>query len=250
MHLEQVGGRCYAQLDRLRHLPSLIHAFSTRPADLAPRPGPNAAATDEQRRRMVADWGLDPDQLRYCQQVHGQRLVVVDQGLPAGRVPECDGLLTDRRAVPLMTFSADCPLVLVIDAGRRALGMAHASWRCTVARIAFRLVELMVARFGCRPAELWAGIGPGAGPCCYQVQADVYQAAAGLPDRERCFARRAGRLYFDLWQANVSQLEQAGLERENIELAGICTMCERELFHSYRREGKGCGHFALMAAWR
>ena len=93
-------------------------------------------------------------------------------------------------------------------------------------------------------------MGPGAGPCCYEVQDDVYEAAAVLSARERCFQRRDGRLYFDLWEANRTQLVDTGVAAEQIEAAGLCTLCHNDVFYSYRREGAGCGHFALLAALR
>ena len=250
MHFVQIDQRRYAQFPRLRQAAGLVHAFSTRPADLAQRDGPGSADRAAERRAMVADWGLDPARLRYCEQVHEPGLVVVDESCPAGLLAQCDGSLTALPGVPLMTFSADCPLVLAFDPVQRVLGLAHASWRCTVARMTARLIEQMGTQFGCRPADLLAGVGPGAGPCCYEVQGDVYAAAAVLPARDRCFQRRDGRLYFDLWEANRTQFVEMGVAAEQIEAAGLCTLCHNDVFYSYRREGAGCGHFALLAALR
>jgi YfiH family protein len=248
MHVTEIQGRRYAQWEHLRHAPGLVHAFSTRPLNVAPRNGEGATEREVHRRMMVTDWGLDPGRLCYCQQVHETRLAVVDEARVAGPLRACDGVVTAAWGRPLMTFSADCPLVLVFDPRRRVLGLVHASWRCTVARLTGRLVELMSARFRCRSADLRAGIGPGAGPCCYEVQRDVYDAAQVLPGREQCFSSRGGRLYFDLWEASRVQLRAAGIPGENIESAGVCTLCHNDVFYSYRREGPGCGHFGLLAA--
>lgn len=247
MHFVERHARRYAQFERLRHAAGLVHAFSTRPANVAPRDGAGAAEREAQRRTMLTDWGFDPSRLYYCLQVHETRLTVVTRDVAAGPLPECDGVVTDQPGVALMTFSADCPLVLVHDSVRRALGLVHASWRCTVAGLPMRLIELMSERFGCRPADLHAGVGPGAGPCCYEVQSDVYEAAVTLPEREPCFARRGGRMYFDLWIANRSLLQAAGVPAAQIELAGVCTLCRNDVFYSFRREGAGCGHFGLLA---
>lgn len=248
MHFQLICMRRYAQFPGLRRATGLIHAFSTRPADLAQRDGPDAADRAGERRIMAADWGLDPGELRYCEQVHEPGLVVVDRSWPAGLLAVCDGVLTSVPGVPLMTFSADCPLVLAFDPVRCVVGMAHASWRCTVAGMTTRLIERMGAQFGCRPADLLAGVGPGAGPCCYEVQGDVYEAAAVLPARDRLFQRRDGRLYFDLWEANRTQFIEMGVPAEQVEVAGLCTLCRNDVFYSYRRQGAGCGHFALLAA--
>lgn len=247
MHFLEIEGRRYAQFETLRHEQALTHAFSTRPFDVSLRNGGRAAECAERRSRMLADFGRDSRQLCCCEQVHDTRVAVVDDVRGPRRLHGFDAAVIGLPQVSLMTFSADCPLVLVFDRERRVVGMAHASWRCTVAIIVRRLVETMWDRFGCEPASLQAGIGPSAGPEQYEVQDDVFQAAAGLPERERFFRKRDGRLYFDLWEANRSQLELSGVPRENIEIAGICTMTRTDLFYSYRREGAGCGHFCLLA---
>ena len=96
--------------------------------------------------------------------------------------------------------------------------------------------------------DLRAGIGPSAGPCCYEVKDDVREAARMLAGATELFPQRDGRMYFDLWRANRNQLVARGVNSVSIEIAGICTMCRNDMFFSFRREGAGCGHFALMAA--
>lgn len=250
MHFYEVAGRRYAQFETLRRLPGLVHAFSTRPADVSARDDAQRGQRDARRRQMAADLGLSADRLRYCVQVHEPRIAVIESPDGPPRMEGFDGLVTPLNDAPLMTFSADCPLLLVFDARQRVLGMVHASWRCTVAGAALGLVETLRGRFGCRPADLHAGVGPSAGPQRYEVQQDVYDAARAMIGRESCFARRDGRMYFDLWNANRLQLEHAGVPVAQVEVAGICTMTRTDVFYSFRREGAGCGHFGLMAAVR
>lgn len=245
MHFVTVEDRRYAQFERLRATAGLTHAFSLRPAN----PGPqNETDGDGQRRQMARDWKLDPERICYCRQVHDTALAIVEEERTGKPLPNSDGVIVTWPEIPVMTFSADCPLVLAYDPVVRVLGLVHASWRCTIARLTARLVDVMVARFGCRARDVQAGVGPGAGPCCYEVKADVYQAAAALNDREQAFQRRDGRLFFDLWAANRRLLLDAGVPAEQIEVAGLCTMCRNDLFYSYRREGTRCGHFGLLAA--
>lgn len=240
-----IAGRRYAQFGLLAEQPGLLHGFCTRPMDVSPA----RTANETSRARMAADLGLSIDRLCYCLQVHETSMAVVNDGMVGG-LPRCDGAMTATPGVALMTFSADCPLVLAYDPVRPALGMVHASWRCTVASAAARLVARMVAELGCRAGDLLAGIGPGAGPCCYEVGDDVFAAAAALPDRDALFQRCNGRRHFDLWAANRAQLLAAGVRPENIATAGLCTLCRNDVFYSFRREGPGCGHFGLMAGLR
>lgn len=247
MHLFSIGAARYAQFERLRHAAGLMHAFTTRPDDVSARSDALAPQRAARRARMARDLGFDPARLAWCVQVHDTRLAQVDARHAPGPLEGFDALLTDLPATPLMTFSADCPLLLVHDPVRRAVGLAHASWRCTVARMAALLIERMRAAFGCDPARLLAGIGPSAGPCCYEVREDVRAAAADLPDHDALFPRRNGRMYFDLWEANRRQIAASGVPDSQIEVACFCTMCRTDVFYSFRREGPGCGHFGLMA---
>ncbi len=250
MHSWARDGRRYLRFDRLAALDGLVHAFSTRPMDVSLRQDEHAALRAQSRRRFARDLGLDPRRVAACGQVHGGRIAVLEREPAEPLLPGCDAAVTNLPGLGLMVFSADCPLVLLYAARTRVLAVVHASWRCTVAGLTRRTVEQMCGRFGVDPEGLYAGVGPSAGPECYEVGPEVYDRAAGLPDREACFVRREGRLCFDLWEANVQWLVSAGVRRERIELAGLCTMCERELLYSYRREGPGCGHFGLLAAIR
>jgi hypothetical protein len=247
MELLHIEDRRHLLFPELRALPGLVHAVTTRPQDLRPgavgeRPCPPPAIA-----RALNDLRLDPAAARYGLQIHGAEVVFVDTACPAGPIAGVDALVTTMPGVPLLAFSADCPLILLYDPRRRVLALVHASWRCTVAQLVVRALELMQTRGGSQPSDLHAGISPSAGPCCYEVQDDVVQAAQALPPAARCFPTRDGRRYFDLWSANTALLTGAGVPAAQIEVAGLCTMCRTDLFHSYRREGAGCGRFALVA---
>ena len=78
-----------------------------------------------------------------------------------------------------------------------------------------------------------AAIGPGIGPCCYEVGAEVLERFAGLGE-----GIADGRM-LDLAEVARRQLRAAGVER--VESAGLCTSCEPELFFSHRRDGERSG---------
>ena len=221
---------------------SVVHAVTTRrgfDVDLA-----------GEDRRASADkmaGALDLDGVAFSHQVHGSEVVHVDRGGPAG---DADGLTTDVRRVGLMGLSADCPLILAADTAGRAVGMAHASWRGTVKRIASELIVALGRYHDVGAGDVVACICPSAGPCCYQVGQDVVDAARkGMGARaEAFFAEREGRLYFDLWSANRDELIGAGVRPERIHLAEVCTICRNDLFPSYRVEGTRAGRFAAVIA--
>ena len=98
--------------------------------------------------------------------------------------------------------------------------MLHCGWRGLAAGIVARGAEAVGATD--------AAIGPGIGACCYEVGEEVLEAFAGLGPGI------ASGPMLDLAAVARRLLERAGVER--IEVAGLCTSCERELFFSHRRD--------------
>jgi copper oxidase (laccase) domain-containing protein len=102
---------------------------------------------------------------------------------------------------------------------------------------------------GCAPVELVACICPSVGPECYEVGAEVREAAlAGIGPRAAEFFRSGpnGKDHFDLGAANTDALIRTGVPRESIHVAGLCTMCHNEVFPSHRCEGEPAGRFAAV----
>jgi len=178
-------------------------------------------------------------------QVHGKEVFVVDGDriLPeGGGVGECDALVTERPGLALCVKTADCVPVFLLDPERRAIGVAHAGWRGTSANIVGSVVDRMKKRFGCRPAEMIAAIGPSIGACCYEVDRIVYESVSGLRHRNSWFRRcGANRWLFDLPLANRMQLGEAGLSENHIVMSEVCTRCRSDLFFSHRRDGADTG---------
>ena len=241
----------------LRGVAGFVHAVTTRPWNMAPHQGPQADLALVRRRRVCWHLGLPFENLTAGEQIHSGNVVrVVSSDVGAGRdgrhnaISFIDGMICDLPEVPLIMFSADCPLVLAVDPDRRVFGIAHASWRGTAARISEELVRLLVAEFGVRPDGLLAAIGPCAGPERYEVGEEVRRIVMTRLEGGAGFCRAHGdRWLLDLKQANVAQLVACGVRRECISVASECTIGD-ERFFSHRREGAGTGRFALIAGFR
>lgn len=233
------------------------HAVTTRPWNMAPHRGPESDAAGDRRRRVCETLGLAFDRLTAPEQIHSGHVVALrPSDVGAGRLGRdgavrfVDGLVCDIPGVPVLQLSADCPLILIVDPGKRAFGTAHASWRGTIAGIAGALVRRLNAVAGCDPADVLAAICPCAGPRRYEVGDDVIRVAeAMLPGAERFFpVGVSGRRCFDLRAANVEQLLAGGIRQDHLAVADLCTI-EDERFFSHRREGPDTGRFALIAGF-
>jgi hypothetical protein len=237
------GGRRVGRLAALDAIPGILHAVTTRQGFDVVRARQDRAAGAAAAAEAMGTMGA-----AFCEQVHGNAVLAVDRPGLAGRA---DGLVTATGGLALCAFSADCPLILAADADGSAVGVAHASWRGTVAAVAGKLIAKMAGELGCRPERIVAAICPSAGPCCYEVGEDVRAAAAAAlgPEAEG-FVRPsgAGKYHFDLWAANRAQLVAAGVREANLHVAGVCTICRNDLFPSYRAEGETAGRFVAGVA--
>ena len=216
----------------------------------------------ENRRRFLAEVAGSPAAtLVTLRQIHSGMIRVVEAadlerpgGLqtPDGRaVLRGDGLMTDVPGVVLGVQTADCVPVLVADVKRRAVAAFHAGWRGTLKRIVERGIGTMRLRYGSRPEDLVAAVGPAIGPCCYSVGEEVrFEFESQFAYADELFsevydsdpvrdkypllfltARAPGhsnigpQIHLDLWEANRCQLLDAGIPAKRVTVVGECTAC-------------------------
>jgi len=208
--------------------------------------GDETAAVEENHRRALAALGVRKEQVISPYQVHGARVRLVGPAHTGAIQPDTDGLITGAFGVALLLRFADCVPLLLFDPTQRAVAMVHSGWKGTASNIASAAVEAFVRHFGSNPGDLWAGVGPAIGPCCYQVGADTAQAIAkACPKEAEIVRRRDDAWYLDLPRAVQAQLEAAGVEK--VELSNICTACHTEEWFSHRAEQGQTGRFGALA---
>ncbi|MHC4823450.1 MAG: polyphenol oxidase family protein [Planctomycetota bacterium] len=179
-------------------------------------------------------------------QVHGSTVRVVGDAergrgakAPEDVLPQCDGLITAERGLPLYVAVADCSGVLLTGPG--ILGVIHGGWRGLAGGILQVTVAKMV-ELGSPLETLTAGVAPCMAAASYEVGPEVGDAA---PD----VARYRGR--GDRWQVDIGKwaadcLKEAGLAETNIHLSGMDTGSDEACF-SHRRQGPGAGRNGLIA---
>jgi hypothetical protein len=214
-------------------LPGATAAFSTRVGGVSDPPFDTLnlgrltgdPGVGENRRRLAEAVGLDPRNVLIGRQVHQAHVRRHDFPTapsafaePQPGLPEADGHATDRPALAPLVFVADClPLAL---SGPGGVAMVHCGWRGLAAGIVQRGVDEVQATA--------AAIGPGIGPCCYEVGDEVREPFATLD------AGVADGRMLDLREVARRLLAEAGVER--VEISDLCTSCHPELFFSHRRD--------------
>jgi YfiH family protein len=226
-------------------------AFSTRLGGISEQPfdslnlgiltDDSREAVEENRRRLAVSLGRDPGEVVFALQVHGTRLIEHDAAgrgsfvapettkEPRDGPPEADGHVLREASAAALVFVADCLPVALRGPG--GVAMVHAGWRGLAGGILAGAAEAVEANA--------AAVGPGIGRCCYEVGDEVLEPFRPLGD-----GIATGRM-LDLPEVARRLLAQAGVER--IELAGLCTSCEEELFFSHRRDQGQTGRQAGVA---
>lgn len=195
----------------------------------------------ENRRRLVTALGFAPERVAYALQVHGTELVTVPASFrgsfvrpdrtkePRDELPKADGQVVADPGIAALVFTADCLPVALCGPG--GVAMLHCGWR--------GLAGGIVAKGADAVGATSAAIGPGIGPCCYEVGEEVLAAFGGLDE-----GIAAGRM-LDLTEVARRLLRDAGVER--IEAAEICTSCNPELLFSHRRDAGVTGRQGGLA---
>jgi polyphenol oxidase len=299
--IEQQQGRAqYVQFGHFLQFPDLVHGIFTRLGGYSKDPywGLNVSFTtgddieNVKRNRLLALSALQLDTYPCATLwlVHGADVAVVDERPWEWRFDQpfltlaeeqkvllrtttprwkADAIITRQRGISLAMSSADCVPVMLYDPLQDAIGLAHAGWRGTARGIAVATVEAMHEQFGSEPGDIYAGIGPSIGPCCYEVSQEVQGLFLGriefdmhtMAERYRNLVRESAvfsvrehthkdSLRLDLWNTNRNQLLMAGLLPEHIELSDICTSCEKDRFYSHRGEHGKAGRFPSILALR
>ena len=258
------------------------HAFATRlggasrgqfaTMNLSFTRGDDSAHVLENYRRMANTLGMRAEDVVCTYQTHTVNILAVgreDRGKGVTREREytdVDGLVTDEEGVVLACFWADCVPLLFADPKRRAIGVAHAGWRGTVGGMAGKMVKELQTRYGCKPQDLYAAIGPSVCADCYEVSEDVATRARDalwkLPAKKG-FAdwdipeqvhsdiilrpgKEEGKYLLDLHALNREMLLASGVLDTHIFTTDICTCCNPELLFSHRVQGEPRGNLAAF----
>ena len=243
----------YLSFSSYEALPYIRHMFTTREGgvskdiyeslNLSFTRGDDETAVLENYRRVAQALGTSIDHIVTSDQTHTTNVRPVGKedlgkGITRPRdYKDVDGMITDQPGVLLATFYADCVPLYFVDPVQKAIGLSHSGWRGTVGRMGQATVEAMERSFGSQPKDLLCAIGPSICQDCYEVSRDVAEAfifAFPTHEKEILQAGALGKYQLDLWKANEIVLTEAGVLKEHIDLAGLCTCCNSSILFSHR----------------
>jgi YfiH family protein len=202
----------------LKQIPQIHHGFGTR----------------EALPEGLAPWR--------AKQVHSDRIVELesDKAVAATESIEADAIITARKAEPIGIQTADCLPIIMVASDIGYIAAIHAGWRGTVEQITKKVIEVLTVEKGAEVSKVCVAMGPCISARRYEVGEDVASAfvGAGFPRPQK---NNNGKYLLDLTAANQSDLLEAGIPAENIDVIELCTYEREDLFYSYRRDGEGTG---------
>lgn len=201
----------------------------------------------ENRNRLADILNIAEENLITPYQTHEDKTAIIDESFlsksdleKSNLLHGIDALITNQRGICIGVSTADCVPILAYDPTKQVLAAIHAGWRSTVAKLPSKVISIMSEKFGCNPSDIIVGIAPSISKEYFEIGDEVLEAfdKAGFPIEDISYRNsQTGKMHIDLWMANELMLILSGVSFSNIEISGLCTYSNPELFFSARRQG-------------
>lgn len=245
---------------------NIIHGFSTRlggvskehlsSMNLSFSRGDKKEYVLSNHSRFAKAVGYDSERLVFSDQVHDVKIHIVKENdigkgiIKESDIKNIDGLVTNVKNIPLITFYADCVPLFFYDKNKKVVGLAHSGWKGTVGNIAASMIQTMRNEYNSNPENIVVAIGPSICMDCYEISEDVaVQFEDKYSDIElnnMLLNKGNGKYHLDLHQACKYNFLRAGIVEKNISMPDICTCCNPNEMFSHRASKGLRGNLAAV----
>ncbi len=199
------------QIYHFKHLSdkeNIVHGISTK--DFGSMKNENGRVINDNLSMFLKNLNL-PESAICMGQVHGSNVVEIKTD-PKLLINNTDGLITDRKNIPLCVLTADCLPIVFVDTHKNVIGIAHCGRKGLIAGIIKKMISKFKKEFGSDPLHISVGVGPGIEKSCYEVNG----------------------VFLDIRKLANNLLIEEGIDKKNIENIDRCTKCSSEALYSYR----------------
>ena len=246
---KNINGTEFIQFKKLLEYPKLKHGYTLRKNNI------NIQVKDEDKTELIGSYKKVANALEFDyrnilkpHQTHTDRVEVANN--VEEKFENVDGLITNKKDIFLCTTSADCTSLFFYDDNKKVIADVHSGWRGTLQKIGKKAVEKMIKVFGCELSDIICCIGPCIRKCHFEVEQDVMQ----MFKNEFEYTGRIneiieqGKILEGVQKYNIDTtlinkiiLQEIGLREQNIIDSNLCTVCNSDLFHSYRVDKEASG---------
>jgi YfiH family protein len=185
------------------------------------------------REAFFNELGFTTSQIAIQKQIHSDIITIVEN---PGLIGESDGMITYKINIGLAVSTADCVPIFVYDKNKKVIAGIHSGWRGTQKQIVRKALVILVEKFNSVPQDLIVYIGPSVCQRNYEVGEEVAEQF-----EQKYSMTINGKIYLDVVQANLDMIYDFGIPIDQIEVSQLCSYEEKELLHSFRRDGKLSG---------
>lgn len=168
-------------------------------------------------------------------------------------IPEADAVICDIPGQWIGVRTADCVPVLLYDPQRRVTAAIHAGWRGTVKHIVQKTIQRLKQAYNCEASNLYAMVGPSISPESFEVGSEVAEEFVKAGRKECIISSHLSsalshlspstseKPHIDLWQSNVMDMLEEGMDLSHIDCTPLCTLQNTDLLYSARKESISTG---------
>ncbi len=226
----------------LNKYPELIFGFSTKIGlgrtapfffNLSFTVGDNAETVKRNREAFFNEIGLHPSQIAFQKQIHSDIITVVNE---AGLIGASDAMVTAERGIGLAISTADCTPIFIYDKRNYIIAAVHSGWKGTTKKILEKTLNLLSKEFNSGADDLIVYVGPSISQKNYEVGKEV-----ALQFDPKYLLYDNSKIYLDVANPNLDMIYNFGIPENQVEQSLLCSFEEKDLLHSYRRDGKLSG---------
>lgn len=262
MKLNILGNLKFYTFESFEKTNLVNHCFSTRHGGVSSGfcKSMNLSFKNDKKENVIQNFkiicnaiGCDYKNVVFSNQVHKDKIHIVtnkDRGkglLKESDIKEIDALITNENDIVLTTFYADCVPVYFLDPNKKVVAIAHSGWKGTLQNIAVKTILKMKKIFYTNVEDILVGIGPSICKSCFQVDEDLVNKFCYKFDFAKKYIikdEKLNKYKIDLQSIIKKNLILIGVNKQNIELSNICTMCNKKDFFSHRVMGIERGSLA------
>ncbi len=176
-------------------------------------------------------------------QTHSNNVKIVSKDNLNDSFEDTDGLITSLKGVTLCTQIADCQGILLYDTKNKVIGNIHSGWKGTLTRISSNAVDIMIREFNSNPEDIKVYISPSIQKCHFEVGEKLKE------EFEKEFTdidinsliikgdyKDEQKYFIDTVNLNKMILINKGIKEENINSSDLCSVCNSDFIHSYRKD--------------
>ena len=239
------------QFKKLLEYSDLTHAFTLKPFDFGSNDTYKEIKKEADNNYELVCNLLNIDSkniIRPCQ-THTNKIKEVNDeiGIFNKSFIDVDGLTTRKRGKVLSLSFADCTPIYLYDNNQKIIGNIHSGWQGTVKKIAKKTIEFMKEKYNSNPKDIICVIGPTIRKCHFEVKQDVrdifyneFKYMKNIDDIIK-YNQETKSYFIDTVEINKNLLQEEGILQENIIDSKVCTFCNSNIIHSYRKEGEFSG---------